>query len=44
MPGTESEIEIRQVFDAADFAPSDPTGEFMEMEEQLRELVESRRR
>ncbi|HVE80427.1 MAG TPA: YciI family protein, partial [Gemmatimonadaceae bacterium] len=25
MPGTESEIEIRQVFEADDFAPSDPT-------------------
>jgi hypothetical protein len=44
MPGTDSEIEIRQVFDAADFAPSDPTGELMEKERKLRELSESRRR
>ena len=39
MPGTESEIEIRQVFDAEDFAPSDPTGELREAEERLREQV-----
>ena len=44
MPGTESEIEIRQVFEAEDFAPMDPTGELMEKERQLRELTESRRR
>jgi hypothetical protein len=43
MPGTESEIEIRQVFEAEDFAPSDPTGELMEKEQQLRELTESKR-
>ena len=39
MPGTESEIEIRQVFDAEDFAPSDPTGELREAEERLRQQV-----
>ncbi len=44
MPGTEPEIEIRQVFEAADFAPSDPTGELRKKEQQLRETVESRRR
>src|SRR5690349_5732385 len=27
MPGTETEIEIRQVFETEDFAESDPTGE-----------------
>ncbi len=36
MPGTESEIEIRQVFDAEDFAPVDPTGELRAAEERLR--------
>src|SRR5213595_2000215 len=25
--GDESEVELRQVYDAADFAPADPTGE-----------------
>jgi hypothetical protein len=44
MPGTESEIEIRQVFESEDFAPSDPTGELMEKERQLRELTESKGR
>ena len=32
----ESEIEIRQVFDTDDFAPSDPTGELRAAEERLR--------
>jgi len=31
----EFEIEIRQVFDADDFAPSDPTGELRAAEERL---------
>ncbi|OJH39976.1 YciI family protein [Cystobacter ferrugineus] len=44
MPGTESEIEIRQVFESEDFAPNDPTGELMEKERQLRELSESKGR
>ncbi len=35
----ETEIEIRQVFEAADFAASDPTGELMEAEERLRAQV-----
>jgi hypothetical protein len=42
--GEESELELRQVFDDADFAPSDPTGELLEKERQLREQLESRRR
>ena len=37
MPGTESEIEIRQIFEAEDFAPSDPTGELRAAEKRLRE-------
>ena len=33
----EAEIEIRQVFEAEDFAPSDPTGELRAAELRLRE-------
>src|SRR5258708_37045752 len=43
-PFEEGEVEIRQVFDAADFAPSDPTGEIRAKEEALRATVESRSR
>ncbi|MGH9784044.1 MAG: YciI family protein [Terriglobia bacterium] len=43
MPGTEPEIEIRQIFEAEDFAPSDPTGELRKKEEKLRKTVESQR-
>ena len=43
MPGTETEIEIRQLFEAEDFAPSDPTGELREAEERLRTQVAARR-
>ena len=39
---TGDEIEIRQVFEAADFAPSDPTGELRAKEEALRKTVKSR--
>lgn len=39
-PGTDAEmIELRQVFEAADFAPSDPTGELRAAEERLRAQV-----
>jgi hypothetical protein len=40
---TDSEIEIRQVFTAEDFAASDPTGEHRRKEEELRKLTEARR-
>jgi len=40
----ETEIEIRQVFEASDFAASDPTGELMEAEERLRAQVAAPRR
>jgi hypothetical protein len=40
-PGTESELEVRQVFEAADLAASDPTGELRKKEEQLRATVEA---
>jgi hypothetical protein len=43
-PFEETEVEIRQVFEAADFAPSDPTGKLRADEEKLRETIESRRR
>jgi hypothetical protein len=36
MPGTEPEIEIRPVFEAEDFAPSDPTGKLRAQEKRLR--------
>jgi hypothetical protein len=36
VPFDEGEIEIRQVFDAEDFAASDPTGELREAEARLR--------
>src|SRR5713101_4104887 len=42
-PFDETEVEIRQVFEAADFAPSDPTGELRKKEEELRKSIESRR-
>jgi hypothetical protein len=42
--GGESEIEIRQVLDPADFAPSDPSGELRKKEEELRSRAESNRR
>ena len=44
MPGTEPEIEIRQIFEAEDFAASDPTGELRKKEEELRKKVESKQR
>jgi hypothetical protein len=39
-----TEVELRQVFEPADFATSDPTGELMKKEEELRRTIESRRR
>jgi hypothetical protein len=42
-PGTESEIEIRQVFEAEDFGPA-LTPELKEQEDRLRQTVESRGR
>ncbi len=41
-PFEDTEVEIRQVFEAEDFAPNDPTGQVREQEERLRETVESR--
>jgi len=42
MPGTESEVEIRQVFEAEDFG-SDFTPELREQEERLRRQVASKK-
>jgi hypothetical protein len=44
MPGTESEIEIRPVYETEDFAASDPTGELRKQEHELRKTVESQGR
>jgi hypothetical protein len=41
--GAEGELEIRQIFEADDFAASDPTGEHRKKEEDLRQAIESRR-
>ena len=43
-PFQEGEVEIRQVFESAEFAASDPTGELMRKEEELRKTVEARNR
>jgi hypothetical protein len=43
-PFDKTEVEIRQVFEAEDFAPSDPTGELRKKEAALRKTVESRHR
>lgn len=39
IPFREGEVEVRQVFESADFAPSDPTGELRAAEERLRAQV-----
>lgn len=42
IPFREGEVEVRQVFEAEDFAPSDPTGELRQAEERLRAQLEAR--
>ncbi|HEX2077157.1 MAG TPA: YciI family protein [Longimicrobium sp.] len=39
IPFQDGEVEIRQVFETEDFAPSDPTGELRAAEHRLREQV-----
>jgi hypothetical protein len=39
----DGEVEIRPLFEADDFAPSDPTGELRAAERRLREQVEKQR-
>ena len=43
-PFEDTEVEIRQVFETQDFAPSDPTGEIRKQEEELRKKIETQRR
>ena len=38
-----TEVEIRQVFETAEFASSDPTGEIRRKEEELRKIMQSRK-
>jgi hypothetical protein len=40
--GDEGEIEIRQLFELDDFAPSDPTGEIREREQQMVQRLRDR--
>jgi hypothetical protein len=40
--GEEGEIEIRQLFEIDDFAPSDPTGEIREREQQMVQRLRDR--
>ena len=40
-PFREGEVELRQVFESADFAPVDPTGELMKQEDELRKKIET---
>jgi hypothetical protein len=42
-PFDQTEVEVRQVYETAEFAPSDPTGEIRKKEQKLRETLESRR-
>ena len=42
-PFREGEVEIRQILEPADFASSDPTGELIKKEEELRQKTGARR-
>jgi hypothetical protein len=42
MPGEEAVIEIRPLYEADDFAASDPSGELRQQEADLRRRIESR--
>jgi len=42
-PFDDATVEIRQVYEAADFAPSDPTGELRRDEAALRAKIDQRR-
>jgi hypothetical protein len=43
-PGEEGIVEVRRLFEAEDFAPSDPSGELRRNEEELRKTVEARQK
>jgi hypothetical protein len=42
-PGSESEIEIRQIFETEDFAPVDPSGDLRKKEDELRKKIEAKK-
>ncbi len=42
-PFQEGEVELRQVAESADFAESDPTGELMKKEDEMRKTLEARK-
>src|SRR6266540_813753 len=42
-PFEDTEVEIRQIFETEEFAPSDPTGKIRESEERLRQQVAAKR-
>ncbi len=42
-PFEDTEVEIRQVYETEEFAPSDPTGKIRESEERLRKQVAAQR-
>jgi len=44
MPGTDSEIEIRPLYETEDFAAADPTGELRKQENELRKTIDAQRR
>jgi len=44
MPGEDAELEIRPVFESADFAEIDPSGELRAKEAELRKTVEARKK
>jgi len=43
-PFEDTEVEIRQVFETADFAPVDPTGDLRKHEDDLRKKIDAQRR
>ena len=43
-PFDDTEVEIRQVFETADFAASDPTGDLRKREDELRKKIDAQRR
>jgi hypothetical protein len=42
-PFQEGEVELRQVFETADFAESDPTGELRQQEDDLRKKIDAQK-
>lgn len=39
-PGSETEVELRRIYETEDFAPADPTGEFRAAEDDLRRRLD----